>query len=277
MFIIIMLKKYGLKECVKGFCRIIDRKLGMPFSFINYKFNLAFNRPYFGQYLAARQGCLERYILMEKLVETEKKDCPYNILEVGSWAGGSAILWGKAVKKRDAGGTVICVDPWVNYIDGEKNNNYIHRIMTKALKYELIFELFQHNIKFSGVGDSVFSFRGKSDDRLPMLKKNQFDLVYIDGDHSYPAMFNDLKNSKDLVKEGGVICGDDLELQYNVIDINTAKSLKAHDFVQDPKTGTFYHPGVTLSIWEFFKTEISEKEGFWAMRKTKYGWEKINL
>ena len=90
-------------------------------------------------------------------------------------------------------------------------------------------------------------------------------------------MFNDLKNSKDLVKEGGVICGDDLELQYNVIDINTAKSLKAHDFVQDPKTGTFYHPGVTLSIWEFFKTEISEKEGFWAMRKTKYGWEKINL
>jgi len=39
-----------------------------------------------------------------------------------------------------------------------------------------------------------------------------FDWVYIDGDHSYKEVKQDIKNYQPLVKPGGLLCGDDWQL-----------------------------------------------------------------
>jgi predicted O-methyltransferase YrrM len=55
--------------------------------------------------------------------------------------------------------------------------------------------------------------RGCSRDALPNLPKNNFDLIYPDGDHSYHGVSVDIDNCCSLVRDGGILCGDDLEIQ----------------------------------------------------------------
>ena len=48
---------------------------------------------------------------------------------------------------------------------------------------------------------------------IKKLYKNNFDLIYPDGDHSYHGVSVDIDNCCSLVRDGGILCGDDLEIQ----------------------------------------------------------------
>ncbi len=172
---------------------------------------------------------------------------------------------------------MVCVDPWTAYIDLSMNNNLVHRAMAKATRKNVILRLFQHNIRAAGHADIVAAFQGSSGRCLPILKDETFDLIYVDGDHSYEAVLQDLDQAGRLVKSGGIICGDDLELQRDVVDRNTVEAKRNSDFEADQKTGVYFHPGVTLAVWQFFGGKVSCWEGFWAMRKAEKGWEKVDM
>jgi predicted O-methyltransferase YrrM len=47
---------------------------------------------------------------------------------------------------------------------------------------------------------------------LKTLTDNFFDMIYIDADHSYEGVYNDLKISYTKLKTGGILCGHD----YNI-------------------------------------------------------------
>ena len=47
--------------------------------------------------------------------------------------------------------------------------------------------------------------RGCSRDALPNLPKNNFDLIYPDGDHSYHGVSVDIDNCCSLVRDGGYL------------------------------------------------------------------------
>lgn len=250
------------------------------FEYWRFRRCLANNEPYFGTIMAARQGAPVRHGYMQRLVELEcslakNKNKNFKILEIGSWAGGSAITWAEAIKLFNHGnGTVICVDPWENYIDLTKNKGRVYQVMSKALTTGKIFNLFLHNIRTSKHDDIILPFKGSSDRILPLLKSNQFNIIFVDGAHTYQEVLKDFNNSALLVAEGGVLCGDDIELQMFEIDLENAKKNMDQDFILDPKTGKWFHPGVTLAVGEFFG-EVSVYEGFWVMRKRGVSWEKV--
>lgn len=51
-------------------------------------------------------------------------------------------------------------------------------------------------------------FKGRSDEAVKNLEAN-LDMVFVDGEHSYTAVFNDLKSYSELIKPGGLlICHD---------------------------------------------------------------------
>lgn len=52
---------------------------------------------------------------------------------------------------------------------------------------------------------NVKLIKGLSDLMLPILNKKYYDYIYIDADHEYASINNDLHNSIKLLKEGGVI------------------------------------------------------------------------
>ena len=78
------------------------------------------------------------------------------------------------------------------------------------------------------------------------------------------------------MKEGGIICGDDLNLQLHEIDQNNALKNKHKDFIEDPLTKKNFHPGVTVAVSEIFG-EASSWGGFWAMQKINDIWVKFSL
>lgn len=116
-----------------------------------------------------------------------------------------------------------------------------------------------------------------SDEILPTLQDGEFNFVYIDGSHVYSQVIRDLENGARLCSVGGVLCGDDLELQQSQIDVPHAEENKGKDYILDRKSNKPFHPGVTLAVWEFFGGEVSSRDGFWAMRKTESGWQNISI
>jgi hypothetical protein len=64
-------------------------------------------------------------------------------------------------------------------------------------------------------GEKVSIVKGASGEVIPRLRARMFDVIYIDADHSNPALKNDLHNSLPLLAKGGILCGHDYhEIEY---------------------------------------------------------------
>ncbi len=57
--------------------------------------------------------------------------------------------------------------------------------------------------------EHVHVHRMSSNDWFAKQEDNYFDWVYLDGDHSYEGVLRDLQSSYRVVKDGGIILGDD--------------------------------------------------------------------
>jgi len=140
----------------------------LPFGFVNYVIHRLLNRPYFGIWLASAQGNPGRFPYMAKsakyLAANSSPDVArgMRILEIGAYAGGSAMTWGQALKQLDATeGRVVSVDPWNSYFDLTGNRRVVFRIMNRNLGNGNVMRLFVRNLKAAGVHDMCFQFRGR--------------------------------------------------------------------------------------------------------------------
>lgn len=242
----------------------------------------AARRPYFGPDIVGLQSPPIRHAYMRAvvlhLVQTSERR-PLNILEIGSWAGASAITWAQALKTlAPAGGKLMCVDIWRPYLDSNANPEHKLEAMSQAAKDGVIFKVFLDNLCAAGVEDFVEYRVGSSRDVLPGFPDASFDIVYIDGSHAYPDVSFDVHQALRLVNAQGVVCGDDLELQLSDVDAdgNRAAAHAGKDTLVDPKTGLHYHPGVTLAVMEAFGT-VSEWQGFWAVQRDGAAWRRLDL
>ncbi len=236
-------------------------------------------QPYLGPILAAHQTHPERLRLMRRVLQDwclahPNQTC--RILEVGSWAGGSALLWAEVLSEVHGGnGEIFCVDPWRGYFEMDHHRSRHYRVMRDALETGAIFQLFLHNVRTSGYQQIIVPLRGTSRQVFPCLADERFQLVFIDGSHFYEDALFDIDQARRLVADGGLICGDDLELQAHECDLDHARAYHDHDYVADPGSGTHFHPGVTLAVHELLG-EVSCWHGFWAMGRRGAGWEQVS-
>lgn len=107
-------------------------------------------------------------------------------LEIGAFEGRTTI---NLANKFDV---VDVIDPWKDYWDIPDASEAYNR--------------FKHNTQEF---DNINIYREKSEDVLPLLPIKFYDLIYIDGDHSLDAVYNDIKMSCRLLKEDGLIVVDD--------------------------------------------------------------------
>lgn len=199
-------------------------------------------------------------------------------MEIGTWFGASALSWAQGLKEYfESRGSLTCVDAWEPFFDLDIHKNEKHVLeMEELLESDLVYKVFLHNIKTLPKTINTQHFRGKSEDILKFLKNDSFSVVFIDADHTYDYVKNDILNSTRLVQNYGIICGDDLNLQISEIDKNHAIKNMNKDFIKDPKTNKNYHPGVTVAVSEIFG-DVSSWGGFWAMQKINNSWEKFSL
>ncbi len=238
------------------------------------------SEPFFGGQSAGLQGDGTRHIFMIAVVSLVSHPArPVKLLEVGSWVGSSTLSFAQAIRRfSPAGGTITCVDSWTPYLtDRDIVKGGWYSTMNALLEIDLAFSLFKHNTQTINGEVALRSIRGISGTILPTLEPASYDLIYIDASHYYSDVLNDLRCAARLLRDGGILCGDDLELQVESIDIAAARDRLKEDFVVDPATGREFHPGVTLAVGEFFGRTISSVIGFWAVRKNGEYFEDVSF
>ena len=99
----------------------------------------------------------------------------------------------------------------------EKKKNYSFLLSQKSdpkiKNHKELFDIFKKNIRKHKVEKNITIHRTTSQD---LAKKWTLPLkvLWIDGDHSYEAVINDLNNCKIIVENNGVILCDDYDLSY---------------------------------------------------------------
>lgn len=111
-------------------------------------------------------------------------------LEVGSFIGESALLFGSFdfVKRLD------CVDPM-----NKEDKIYKFKKRTIHLK------------------DKIFLHSCYSKEYSKKVKDKSLDVVYIDGNHSYESVSEDLELWYDKIKRGGFLCGHDYSKSFTSV------------------------------------------------------------
>src|SRR5262245_33798859 len=71
--------------------------------------------PYFGEAMAAGQAQPKRSRHFIEILKEASRDGSVQMIEVGSWAGQSTVLWAQAIHELHIQGKLIVVDPWLPY------------------------------------------------------------------------------------------------------------------------------------------------------------------
>lgn len=193
-------------------------------------------------------------------------DSPVTVLEIGTWMGrGSTAMFLNQLPK---GSSLVMLDSWDDFVKergGEQVGSF--KNMPRLSKIALMSSINQVDLhKNKNVFTTII--RAKSETGLPLLKPNYFDLIYIDGSHYFEDVDIDIKHAINLVKSGGIICGDDLdqlptEYNYNIAKNNLEKDL----FIFE--NGTAVHPGVLVAVRDNFSDNINFQNGFWWLKYNK--------
>jgi len=98
--------------------------------------------------------------------------------------------------------TLYCIDPYEWYKDGD--GKY------KSMQYA---EKEAHR-RLDPWQDKVVFIKEYSENALPAIKHGLVDFVYIDGNHSYENVRDDIHNYWPRIKPNGVIGGDDFCIRF---------------------------------------------------------------
>ena len=102
--------------------------------------------------------------------------------------------------------------------------------------------------KFSGYKEAEICRMG-ANEWFEQYKKTgeKLDWIYIDGDHSYTGVKNDLNNAIEVVKPGGLIIGDDYKWKSLTADKGGVKKA-VNEFVSQRSLNLSAHGNVQWSI-----------------------------
>lgn len=162
-----------------------------------------------------------------------------DIVEVGSWFGRSALVLGAAA--RDTHGLVHCIDPfpdrtdWTQNadgsysfeveLDGRRHAGYQQQTVWRgpfesqmAPVYDespSVYDGFMQNVRSRGLEHVVRPHRGTTRTFVDQLTADfQCRLLFLDGDHGYEAVADDITLLTPLLVPGGWICFDDAFSSY---------------------------------------------------------------
>jgi hypothetical protein len=76
-----------------------------------------------------------------------------------------------------------------------------------------------------GASPAVVVHRRKSSEAAKAFPDGYFDWVYIDGDHSYEAVLDDLADWSAKVKRGGMLTGDDYDWKDEAGDLSVKRAV----------------------------------------------------
>jgi len=123
---------------------------------------------------------------------------PIRYAEVGAFYGANMVSVAETYGFHPES-TLIAIDPWTDYADYPE---YKGEQMT-------IYDAFKRNIEACGLTERIQVRRGYSNEVLPTLEDDSFDIIYIDGNHEPEYVLEDAVLAFRKLKVGGRLIFDD--------------------------------------------------------------------
>ncbi len=120
--------------------------------------------------------------------------------ELGSFQGRSICSVADIIRERHL--LAYCVDTFKG-TGGSESHFY-----EKYKDVDILGEFKKNTEGFGFTEDSLVTFVGTTDEAAGQLP-NDYEFVFIDADHTYDAVKNDIKNWLPKVRKGGILAGDD--------------------------------------------------------------------
>lgn len=153
---------------------------------------------------------------------------------------------------------LFCVDPYKKFEDLQ----YIDSLNTMTQEeMDAKFLAVQDKLK-NAFSNRITMLRNLSTNAASLFEDNSLDFVYIDGNHMYDAVLDDIKAWYPKVKPGGILAGDDVE------PLEKSHEYEKNAFVIHT-SGAFGLYGVHFALLEFQKThpefqfELFESQFYW--------------
>jgi len=136
--------------------------------------------------------------LYSQMVQEAAPDAKF--VEVGSLLGRSSCFLGVEIVNSGKNISVDFIDPWFKY---DEDAQYADKVPDRKA-----YITFLNNIgKVEGLQHRAIRLESK--EASTIYADESLDFVFIDGDHSYNAVTEDLRSWYQKVKPGGVIAGHD--------------------------------------------------------------------
>jgi predicted O-methyltransferase YrrM len=126
------------------------------------------------------------------------KDKPINYLEIGTFYGANILSVAKTYGLHNDS-KLYCIDPWEDYDEYSEYKN----------QQESIYNTFVNNVEKSGDTTKIIINRGYSNNEIPKLQDDFFDIIYIDGNHEPEYVLEDAVLSFRKLKKNGIMIFDD--------------------------------------------------------------------
>jgi len=158
-------------------------------------------------------GSTDKINSLESILSNLNRNDKLHFLEIGSYEGRSTVWFlDNYLLHKDS--SIRCIDPWEPYT----------QVDDKDVEFDLngIFNTFEHNINISGSANKVNICRMKSKDGLlhEDTRINQYDMIFIDGNHTAKCVLQDAVYAWDLLKTGGILIFDDYLWRKDQIEKN---------------------------------------------------------
>lgn len=123
------------------------------------------------------------------------------IVEIGCWVGRSTSALAKT------SGFVLCIDDWAG-----TGHGFLPTDIPEGFKNFPNGGLYDFAKNMKPLMGKVIPLRMRSQEAAKLFPLACFDMVFIDGDHRYESVYEDIRSWHGLLKIGGLLCGHNYEL-----------------------------------------------------------------
>lgn len=172
-----------------------------------------------------------------------KPNC--RMAEIGSWLGNGSTQVFLEELRAHPGSSLLCVDTW-------KGSPNVARHQDVVANYD-VFGTFLMNAEKVRGSTELKTIAASSTEAAAQVEDASLDLIFIDADHSYKCVREDIAAWRPKVRPGGLLCGHDCEAR--VTPENRQRLLDNRDADTIPGTGKIFvniHPGSILAVHEAF-------------------------
>ncbi|MHB9140566.1 MAG: class I SAM-dependent methyltransferase [Paludibacter sp.] len=175
-------------------------------------------------------------IHLEELVSLVEKE-NMKVLQIGVWEGESVMQYLDIIRKNN--GLLYVID----YFEGNPNASGEHSFNPK--NKENIYNNFLNKTK--DYKENIIVIKQNSLIAYKYIPKDLlFDFIFIDGDHRYSVVKQDIENYLPFLSNNGIIAGHDYAVNYDPEKEYSEEELESDN-----------HQGVSKAVHEYFNNDYA--------------------